>query len=402
MAKRRPSGDGMVRKRDDGRWEGRIVVGHRENGTPLFRYIHAKTQNELLDRLHRELELYRDVDLTEDSQMTLAAWLDRWLDEYMVNTVRSGTLASYRMYANSYIKPILGDKTVSQITATDVQKMYTKLKKEGRVHENPERGRALSDAMIRSIHTMFHHAMKAAEQERLTAKNPTEGAVIPKVRHAPKQILNDRELEIFMDAIKGEPLWYDLFYVELTTGLRRGELCGLQWSDFDEVAGTLRICRTVHVERGGKLIAGAPKTDSGNRKIVLPPSTAQLLQERKKSPPSEWIFFDPLKPEEPISPPAVYRKLKEILKKAGLPDVTVHGLRHTFSTHALAGGVDAKTLSSILGHTKASFTLDTYTHVTGDMQKRAAGIVGDFMEEIFGKELEPWRKGEKTEREAST
>ncbi len=198
MAKRRANGEGNVRKRDDGRWEGRIVVGHRENGTPLFRYIHAKTQKELLDMLHRELELYRDVDLTEDSQMTLAAWLDRWLDEYMVNTVRPGTLAGYRMYANSYVKPLLGDKIVSQITAADVQKMYTKLKKEGRVHQTSEQGRALADATIRSIHTMFHHAMKAAEQERLTAKNPTEGAMIPKARHSPKRILTDGELDIFM------------------------------------------------------------------------------------------------------------------------------------------------------------------------------------------------------------
>ena len=87
------------------------------------------------------------------------------------------------------------------------------------------------------------------------------------------------------------------------------------------------------------------------------------------------------------------------LTQAGLPDIRFHDLRHTFATHAIASGVDAKTLSGILGHTNASFTLDTYTHVTSDMQKQACGIVGGFMEDIFGKELKPWQENEKPETE---
>ena len=96
MAKRRPAGDGMVRKRKDGRWEGRIVIGHRENGEPLFRHVYAKTQKALLDKLHQNIECYRDVELTEDSRMTLGQWLDRWLTEYKAGTVRPGTLEGYR------------------------------------------------------------------------------------------------------------------------------------------------------------------------------------------------------------------------------------------------------------------------------------------------------------------
>ena len=91
MAKRRPAGDGMVRRRDDGRWEGRIVIGHRENGEPLFRHVYAKTQKALLDKLHQNIECYRDVELTEDSRMILGQWLDRWLTEYKAGTVRPGT-----------------------------------------------------------------------------------------------------------------------------------------------------------------------------------------------------------------------------------------------------------------------------------------------------------------------
>ena len=101
---------------------------------------------------------------------------------------------------------------------------------------------------------------------------------------------------------------------------------------------------------------------------------------------TEWIFPTLLQPEKPVSPSTAYQRLKVILKQAGLPDIRFHDLRHTFATHALASGVDAKTLSGILGHTNASFTLDTYTHVTTDMQKNAAGIVGDFMDELMKEE----------------
>ena len=140
MAKRRPSGDGMVRKKEDGRWEGRIVVGHKANGAPIFRYVYGRTQKELLSKLHQSIETYQDVELTEDSRMTLGEWLDRWLDEYKAGTIRHSTMYGYRQYARLYIKPILGDKVISRITSTDIQRMYTKLKREGRIHEHPEYG----------------------------------------------------------------------------------------------------------------------------------------------------------------------------------------------------------------------------------------------------------------------
>ena len=108
MAKRRPSGDGMVRKREDGRWEGRIVVGHKENGEPIFRYVLAKTQKELLAKLHRDMDIYQDAQLTEDSRMTLGEWLDRWMEEYGAVTLRPNTLRSYEQYIRCYVKPYLG------------------------------------------------------------------------------------------------------------------------------------------------------------------------------------------------------------------------------------------------------------------------------------------------------
>ena len=127
------------------------------------------------------------------------------------------------------------------------------------------------------------------------------------------------------------------------------------------------------------------KTGKGTRTITLPLSTAQLLRKRKLTALSEWIFPDPLRPEYPIVPSSAYNRMKKLLETAGLPPIRFHDLRHTFATHALTSGVDTKTLSDILGHTNASFTLDTYTHVTGDMQSHASAIVGSFVEDVFGK-----------------
>lgn len=99
-----------------------------------------------------------------------------------------------------------------------------------------------------------------------------------------------------------------------------------------------------------------------------------------------------------MNPGTAYRRLKTLLEEAGLPSIRFHDLRHTFATHALTSGVDAKTLAGILGHTNASFTLDTYTHVTPDMREAAGGIVGGFMEDLFGKELKPWQRNESRRR----
>ena len=207
---------------------------------------------------------------------------------------------------------------------------------------------------------------------------------------------------MFLEATEQDPVWRDFFYTELTTGLRLGEICGLMWGDFDERKSTLSVSRTLHRKAGGRLVAGDTKTYAGTRKIVLPPSTAERLIGRKKHSCSPWIFHNPLRPEAPLNPGAAYHQLKKFLRVADLPEIRFHDLRHTFATQALASGVDAKTLAGILGHTKASFTLDTYTHTTGDMQKRAAEIVGGFLTDYLGEEMAPWQSTENAGMAAST
>lgn len=131
------------------------------------------------------------------------------------------------------------------------------------------------------------------------------------------------------------------------------------------------------------MIIGETKTDAGIRKIVMPPSVKTLLANKKAEAINEWVFPHYMNPNDPLHPDSAYNKLKWILKRIGLPHMRFHDLRHTFATHAMQGGVDAKTLSGILGHTDTSFTLDTYTHVTGDMQRNAASVVSNMMKNFM-------------------
>ena len=133
---------------------------------------------------------------------------------------------------------------------------------------------------------------------------------------------------------------------------------------------------------------------------MIPNTSADSLCLGRASAITEWIFPSILYPEKPVAPSSAYNRLKEILRSSGLPDIRFHDLRHTFATHALKNGIDAKTLSGLLGHTNASFTLDTYTHITDDMKQHASNVVEDFMTELFGEDLKPWEtKEEKRETE---
>ncbi len=243
MAKRRPSGDGCVRKRADGRWEGRIVVGHKSDGRPIYKTALARTQKELLPKLHSLIETYQGMEMSEDSQMTLNQWMDQWMQSYAVPSLRPGTVIGYQNDIRNYIAPALGHRKIQQLTTAEIQHFYNSLSH--RLCKKPRNGedRLLSPASVRKVHGLLHEILGAAVQARLRPDNPTEGTTVPRLEQQPKLVLDDAQLEIFKKAIQEEPQWYDFFYTELTTGLRRGEICGLRWKDLSISTGKLHICR---------------------------------------------------------------------------------------------------------------------------------------------------------------
>ncbi len=391
MAKRRSNGEGTVRRRPDGRWEGRIIAGHKDNGKPIYRSVFAPTQKELTEKLRVLIRQYQGVELGENSRVTLGEWLDIWLRR-KEKSLRESTAELYRSTIRHHIVPHLGTKMLSQITPIHLQSLYATLLQSGRVS-----GGGLSNATVRKVHMLLHEAFADAVREKRLAENPTLDAVPPKVERKEMPVLQREQIEKLLAQTNGDALWHDFFTTELMTGLRRGEICALRWEDYSE-DGCLHVCRSVRC-KSGRPILGEPKTDGGKRTILLPMSVKNLMDKRKETAVSDWIFPHPKDDSMPLPPSSAYHKLKSLLRKAGLPDMRFHDLRHTFSTTAAAAGVDPKTLPALLGHTKASFSLDVYTSMTDDMKVHAQTVVGNFITDVFGKELKPWQEEEKRAKE---
>lgn len=370
MAKRRPSGDGMVRKRDDGRWEGRIVVGHKKNGDPIHRYVLARTQKELIVKLHDCIEMYRDADLTEDSNMTLGEWLDRWINEYMIFTIRESTLDSYKAMIKNQIKPYLGDRPLSALTTQELQKFYNTVKKKGRVKPDKLHGTELADRMVRGCHSVCRKGLEKSVKERLIRVNSAIGCKLPPKKAREMQVLTQNEILRFLHQAKEEG-YYELFLLELGTGMRRGEILALKWSDLNFKTGELHIERQVYIIKA-EVIISEPKTKASIRTVILPPSLLKTLVAYKETVDSEWMFPSPTDNGRPRNPSSVRKRLQLILERAGCKKVRFHDLRHTFATMALEHGMDVKTLSATIGHVSSATTLDIYSHITDTMQRQAA------------------------------
>ncbi len=207
---------------------------------------------------------------------------------------------------------------------------------------------------------MISSAMDFARNQKLISSNPTDGCALPKLEHKEMKTLPVEQLTSFLREAKESGV-FELYYIELATGLRRGELLGLKWEDIDLAQGSLRVQRQI-ARINGEVIEGPLKTKNAYRTLPLSADAVGVLQEqRKKGGSSPYVFPSPT--GGPISPDSVLHMLHRVLKRAGLSKVRFHDLRHTFATLALQNGVDIKTVSGMLGHYSAGFTLDTYTHV---------------------------------------
>ena len=379
MAKRRANGEGNLRKRKDGRWEGRYTAGRDpETGRAIYKNVLGKTQAEAKAKLKQAIEEAKGLDAAKAGRYTIDQWMDVWFEHYAKVKVRPSSHQTYRGYIDNHIKPNIGKIPLEKLTSLELQMFYKKLLEKGRVDrlEFQHQAKGLSPKTVRNIHQIISSAMSLAKEQKLISTNPADGCALPKLEHREMKTLPMEQLQSFLREARDSGV-FELYYLELATGLRRGELLGLKWEDIDLERGDLRVRRQI-ARINGEVVEAPLKTKNAYRTLPLAEDTVSILLEQKEKVGSNpWVFPSPT--GGPISPDSVLHMLHRVLKRAGLPRVRFHDLRHTFATLALQNGVDVKTVSGMLGHFSAGFTLDTYAHVTTASQRQAVKTMGNLL-----------------------
>ena len=378
MAKRRANGEGNIRKRNDGRWEGRYTAGRDPNtGKAIYKNVLAKTQKDCKEKLKRAIEENAKVDIIRVEQYTVGQWMDVWFENCAKIKVRPSSHKTYRGYIDNHIKPDIGKIPLSKLSSLDLQKLYKKLLSGGRVEriESKNQPKGLSAKTVRNINQVISSAMDFAIDQKLISTNPTGGCALPKLEHREMKTLPAEQLASFLREAKESGV-FELYYIELATGLRRGELLGLKWEDIDWENGTIQVRRQI-ARIDGEVVEAPLKTKNSYRSVSIGQDAVQILKEQQRKTSSQYVFPSPT--GGPISPDSILDMLHRVLKRAGLPQIRFHDMRHTFATVALQNGVDIKTVSGMLGHYSAGFTLDTYAHVATQAQRQAANTMANIL-----------------------
>ena len=383
MAKKRANGEGSIRKRSDGRWEGRYTAGYDQTGKRIIKNVLGKTQAEVKEKLTKAIEKSKKLDIVRSDEYTVAEWLRLWYELYAKPNIRPTTADSYHRGIESHVIPWIGEIKLKKLTSRDIQKLYKDLQENGRLRKSPKSQKpGLSNSTVRGIHMVLHNALDRAVKERLILRNPTEDCIIPKIQKQEMKILHPEDMKAYLEAADKRGV-LPMFYLELVTGIRKGELTALLWSDLDEGKRTISVSKQAVGDRNRNVTISRPKTENSVRKISIPLSAVELLrQEHEKHPGNPWMFPSP-RTGEMYHPDSIAKLHEKILGDIGLEHIRFHDLRHTFATIALQNGVDVKTVSSMLGHYDAGFTLRTYTHATRQMQEQAAEKMGNFMEQVM-------------------
>lgn len=368
---------GQIIKRGAGTWLVRVPLGRGPTG--IRRY-----HNHTIRGTKRDAERYRTKTLraldtgtfADETQATVAEFINEWLETSAKPRVRARTLADYRSLAERYLVPLLGHRKLAQLTPKDIQRTYNELK-----------ARGLSARTVRYAHSVLHGALEQAVRWNLLARNSAKLVDLPRDERREMRALTPAEASRLLAAARGtrfEALWILL----LTSGLRPGEALGLKWSDID--ADRVRIQRTLVWQRDGSWELAEPKTSRARRVVTLPPTThralqshrAQQLEERFRAGP-HWEGLD-LVFSNAAGRPLEWRLIARryfhpLLRAADLGSLRPYDLRHSCATLLLAAGENVKVVSERLGHASVALTLDVYSHVLPDMQQRAAERIEELL-----------------------
>ncbi len=362
---------GQIVNRGTDTWLVRVYMGQDANGKRKYhnKTIHGnkKDAERYLTKTLRERDLGEFVEPAKDM---LKDFLDTWLETAAKPRIAPGTYRSYKDIVECYLKPQLGDKVISKLTAEEIQKTYNAMTEKG-----------LSPRTVRYTHAVLRNALNQAIKWDKLYRNPAERVELPKQKKEEMKVLTPEEAARFMDATVFSP-HKALFSLLLSSGMRPGEALGLKWSDVDLKK------KKIHVQRALSRTKGAwhleePKTPQSRRTIPIPPEVIEDLKEHKKEQAAqklkapEGTYTDyglvfSTKTGEPLDHHnIVVRHFKPLLKDAGLPDIRLYDLRHTCATLLLMAGEHSKVVSERLGHASVTLTLDTYSHVLPDMQEKA-------------------------------
>jgi integrase len=356
MSKRRGRGEGSIYRRKDGLWVGQYTV-HIPEGTKT-KYIYSKTRKDAATRLAKAIS-ERDGGLVFDAgSLTVGSYLDRWLDAIR-DTVKQRTWQRHEEVSRLHLKPALGNVRLDGLNALQVQSLYRAKLDSG-----------LSPRTVQIIHATLHKALKQAVRWTLVPRNVAEVVNPPKpIKKEIEPLTAEQAKKLLKTAKESQPKLYALYVLAVSTGMRSGELLGLQWRDVDLGARRLRVRRTVF---NGNV--NSPKTAHGSRSIRLTKAATDALMQHPQE--GEWVF--PTSVGTSMSVHNLHnRSWKPLLNRAGLPDMRFHDLRHTCATLLLSKAIHPKVVQELLGHTSIQITLDTYSHLLPDMGDIAARAMDD-------------------------
>ena len=380
---RNAHGGGTIRQRPDGRWEARFTIGRDPgSGRQIQKSVYGATQKEVRQKLQQATVAIDDGTFLEPSKMTVGAWLDVWLAEF-IGDVKPLTLSAYENQTRKNIKPALGAVKLSALNATQVQALYNSLQK------GTEKRKPLSPKSIKNIHGVLHRALKQAVELGYIKFNPSDACKLPRVERMEIKPLDEEQITAFIQAINGHQ-YERLYMVDLFTGMRQGEILGLTWDCVDFKDGSIYICKQLSKEKakGGKFYFATLKNDK-TRRITPAPFVMRVLQEQRREQAERRMKAGPLWEDSGLVftnelgghlvHGTVYNCFKRIARSIGIPEARFHDLRHSYAVAALQSGDDIKTVQETLGHHTAAFTLDVYGHVSERMKRDSAERMEGFI-----------------------
>ena len=382
---------GSIRQRSKGSWEVCVDTGRDPaTGKRLRHFESVKgTKKVAQQRMHELLHTLEQGVYVRPSRLTVAQFLGEWLQDYVELNCSPRTKASYEMIIRRHLIPELGSIPLSQLEPRHLQASYSRQREGGRVDGKGQ----LSPQTVRYCHSLLAEALGYAVKMGLLSRNVAQATEAPRADHKVMLTLAPEDVPRFLEAAQESP-YYTLFYLLLHTGLRRGEALALRWKNVDLGLASLGISAYLSVveaayKLNGTYVIKEPKTSHSRRRIALPPSLGLVLRQHKAGQEAQrallgkpltdndFVFAHP--DGSPLDPSTVSHAFNKVMRKAGLPHIRLHDLRHTHASLLLQAGVHPKIVQERLGHSSIRVTLDTYSHVIGGLQEVAAQRFDDLL-----------------------